>query len=186
MPSRPQSRWTEERILPAFHDWTRDTGEPPRSYEWSPATARSLGGYNERAARWERDWPRWPGSDTVRYHFGRFTQRSRPRGFQPRPLVFEMSLPERVDADRRLAAAGEPTVVIADHLCVHPATVRNPPRATPTATAARRSSRMPSAACAARSLAGGSAPGPGDRRRAARLDAGRARPPPFRVRIALT
>jgi hypothetical protein len=125
MPPRPRSHWNEERIIAALHDWTRDTGEPPRSYEWSPGTARSLGRYNERAARWEREWPRWPGADTLRYHFGRFTQALEAAGFPVRPLVFELSLSGRVEAARRLAAAGEPMVAIADHLDVHPTTVRN-------------------------------------------------------------
>jgi hypothetical protein len=125
MPSKPRPHWTDERILAAVHAWTAETGDPPRSYEWSPATARSLGLYNERTARWERDWPRWPGTDTLRYHFGRFNQALEAAGFPARPLLFELALPERVEAARRLAAAGEPTVVIADHLDVHPATVRN-------------------------------------------------------------
>jgi hypothetical protein len=125
MPPRPRSHWNEERIIAALHDWTRDTGEPPRSYEWSPGTARSLGRYNERAARWEREWPRWPGADTLRYHFGRFTQALEAAELPARPLVFELSLSGRVEAARRLAAAGEPMVAIADHLDVHPTTVRN-------------------------------------------------------------
>jgi hypothetical protein len=124
MPSRPKPRWTDERILAAVVGWTAETGEPPRSYEWSPGTARSLGLYTERAARWEREWPRWPATDTLRYHFGRFSQALEAAGLSARPLVFELSLPERVEAARRLADAGEPTAVIADHLGVHPATVR--------------------------------------------------------------
>jgi hypothetical protein len=109
---------------PPWSAGRRRRGEPPRSYEWSPGTARSLGLYNERAARWEREWPRWPATDTLRYHFGRFSQALEAAGLSARPLVFELSLPERVDAARRLADAGEPTAVIADHLGVHPATVR--------------------------------------------------------------
>jgi hypothetical protein len=100
-------------------------GEPPRSYEWSPGTARSLDRYNARAAGWEREWPRWPGTDTLRYHFGRFNQALEAAGFPARPLVFERSLPERVEAARHLAAAGEKTAAIADQLGVHPTTVRS-------------------------------------------------------------
>jgi hypothetical protein len=121
--------WTKERIVGALRAWTRETGEPPRSYEWSPATARSLGRYNDRAARWEREWPRWPGADTLRYRFGRFTEALEEAGLPARPLAFEFSLPERVEAAQRLAAAGEPTRVIADHLGVHPATARSYVRA---------------------------------------------------------
>jgi hypothetical protein len=125
MSSEGRPRWTERRILAALQAWTREVGEPPRSYEWSPGTVRSLGRYNERAARWEREWPRWPGADTLRYRFGRFTKALEAAGLPARPLVFELSLPERVEAARRLALACEPTVAIADHLGVHPATVRS-------------------------------------------------------------
>jgi hypothetical protein len=131
MPAKPKPRWTDERILAAVHTWTAETGEPPRSYEWSPGTARSFGLCNERTARWERDWPRWPGTDTLRYHFGRFNQALEAAGLPSRPLVFELSLPERVEAAQRLAAAGEPTVAIADHLGVHQTTVRAYLRARP-------------------------------------------------------
>jgi Homing endonuclease associated repeat len=72
MPCKPWPRWTDERILAAVHAWAAETGEPPRSYEWSPGTARSLGLVNGRVAKWERERPRWPDSDTLRYHFGRF------------------------------------------------------------------------------------------------------------------
>jgi hypothetical protein len=58
---------------------------------------------------------RWPGTDTLRYHFGQFTQTLEAAGLPGGALVFELSLLERVEAARRLAAAGEPTAAIADH-----------------------------------------------------------------------
>jgi Homing endonuclease associated repeat len=118
------SAWTDERIIAALHDWTAELGSPPLSYEWSPATARSLGMANERVARWERDWPRWPSADTLRWHFGRWSTALQAAGLPVRALVFDMPLPERVEAARRLARAGESRAAIADHLGVHVATVR--------------------------------------------------------------
>jgi hypothetical protein len=81
------------------HRSCRDaTRRPPRLYEWSPATPFSLGLENARVLKWERDWPRWPATDTVRYHFGRFNQALEAAGLPARPLVFELPLPERVEA----------------------------------------------------------------------------------------
>lgn len=172
------SRRSEERIFAALHAWTRETGEPPRSYEWSPATARSLGRYNDRAARWEREWPRWPGADTLRCRFGRFAQALVGAGLPARPPVFDLSLPKRVHAAKRLAAAGQPTAVIADHLGVHPATVRNYLR--PVVQRLRHGCRLGRhalPALRARAAANPSLDARGDRRGGARLDRGDRRTP---------
>jgi DNA-binding CsgD family transcriptional regulator len=123
-------RWSADSVLAAIRAWAAHTGDAPRSYECSPATARSLGLVNERVAKWERDWPHWPGADTVRRFFGSWSQGLTAAGYPRRPPP-ELSLRERVEAAARLRANGQTLAAIADQLGVHATTVGTYLRASP-------------------------------------------------------
>jgi hypothetical protein len=58
-----------------------------------------------------RESARSPGAPTRRLARRPFLPRARGRGTPTRPMVFELSLPERVDVARRRAATGAPTAV---------------------------------------------------------------------------
>ena len=116
--------WSRQRIIAAVRDWSEAVGQPPRSYQWSPATARSLGLVDDFVRRWEREWPRWPGADTVRRYFGGWSRGLTAAGFPRRPPP-ELTVRERVETAGRMRTAGETTQAIAGHLGVHATTVRS-------------------------------------------------------------
>jgi hypothetical protein len=81
----PRGTWNPDRVVAALKDWTSLTGLPPRSYEWSPGTARALGLTSSRVRLWERQYPRWPSSKTVCTYFGRWSQALRAAGLNAAP-----------------------------------------------------------------------------------------------------
>lgn len=117
--------WDEARIAAALGEWTRETGTPPKSYEWCPAAARSAGLIGPEDSKWELEHPRWPGNTTVYRYFGFWATALEAAGIKPeRPAGPEGTVAERVEAARRMHAAGHSTRSIADALGVKPDTAR--------------------------------------------------------------
>jgi deoxycytidylate deaminase len=117
--------WDEKRIAAALREWTRETGIPPKSYEWCPASARPAGLIGPEDSKWELEHPRWPGNTTVYRYFGSWAAALEAAGIKPEwPAGPEGTLAERVEAARRMHAAGESTRSIADALGVKPDTAR--------------------------------------------------------------
>lgn len=109
----------------AMREWTREAGIPPRSYEWCPASARSAGLIGLEDSKWEREHPRWPGNTTVYRYFDSWAAALEAAGIKPEwPAMPEGTLAERVEAAKRMDAAGEGRRSIADALGVKPDTVR--------------------------------------------------------------
>jgi hypothetical protein len=128
---QPRSRksapgtWTEERILAALRDWFVTFGETPLSYEWSPRSAELLGLPMAGARRWMREYPRWPSTATVCRHFGLWAEAVRAANLPPARVVAPgRGLAERVEAARRLSAAGHGAAEIAALLDISARTVR--------------------------------------------------------------
>lgn len=113
-------------MIEALRDWTDELGEPPRSYEWSPGTARTAGLETARVRRWEREHPRWPSATTVNNYFGPWWSDALDAAGLPvrwRP-GWSVPLPERVEAARRMSAEGHSAAAVADILGVTATTVR--------------------------------------------------------------
>ncbi len=101
-PGTPR-RWNEATILTALQQWLAETGVVPRRNDWSGERPDDAG----RAQRkWMDEHPRWPSSSCVTAHFGSWSAALRAAGMPARKLTFQSSVAERVDAARRLAAAG--------------------------------------------------------------------------------
>ncbi len=116
--------WDEKRIKEALSEWTREVGSPPKSYEWCPGSARPAGLIGPEESKWEREHPRWPGNTTVYRYFDSWAAALEAAGIKPMyPAWPEGSLPERVEAARRMHAAGESNRAIAEALGVRPDTV---------------------------------------------------------------
>jgi hypothetical protein len=121
----PRGTWNPDRVVAALKDWTSLTGLPPRSYEWSPGTARALGLTSAGVRLWERQYPRWPSSKTVCAYFGRWSQALRAAGLTPqRHVAPGAERAQRVDAARQMARQGLATKDIAEILQISPRTVR--------------------------------------------------------------
>ncbi|MHB2000936.1 MAG: homing endonuclease associated repeat-containing protein [Solirubrobacteraceae bacterium] len=124
--------WDERRIVAALREWASEVGEPPRTYEWCPGSARSAGLIGPGECKWEREHPRWPGNTTVYRYFVSWGAALEAAGIEPRhPGSPEGTLAERVDAATRMYAAGERVRAIADTLRVSPQTARTYLRAHP-------------------------------------------------------
>lgn len=120
----PGGSWDEERIAIALRAWTEEVGLPPRSYEWCPGSARGAGLMGPEESKWEREHPRWPGNTTVYRYFDSWAKALETAGIKPiRPAKPEGTLAERVEAARRMHAAGESNRAIADTLGVRTDTV---------------------------------------------------------------
>lgn len=92
-------RWDVESVLAAIRAWAAETGDAGRGSTSGRRRRHARSGLeNATVLKWERDRPRWPATDTVRYHFGRFNQALEAAGLPARPLVFELPLPERIEA----------------------------------------------------------------------------------------
>jgi hypothetical protein len=117
--------WSRERVVEAIRDWTGAFGEPPRSHEWAPASARDRGRGLHAARRWQNEYPRWPSTSTVCLLFGTWNDALREAGvgvhWEVRP---GRGRAERVAAARRLSAQGLRTAQIASLIGVSPRTVR--------------------------------------------------------------
>lgn len=116
--------WDSERIVVAIREWERETGIAPRSYEWCPAGARSAGYLGPELSKWEREHPRFPGNTTVYRYFGSWGAALEAAGFKPhRQRRIEGTLGERVDAAKRLRAAGLRPAAIATELDLSETTI---------------------------------------------------------------
>jgi hypothetical protein len=122
----PPGTWSAELVLAALVDWQREFGRAPRSWEWSPGSARAAGqGSALGVRRWSREYPRWPGAGTVCHYFGSWSA-----GLEAAGLAFvrvgpwDSPLAERVQIARRMAAAGHTIAAIARELEVNRGTVR--------------------------------------------------------------
>jgi hypothetical protein len=74
-------------------------------------------------SKWEREHPRWPGNTTVYRYFDSWAAALEAAGIKPEwPAGPEGTLAERIEAARRMHAAGESGRSIADALGVRPAT----------------------------------------------------------------
>ena len=109
----PPGTWTAERVLDAMREWATETGQPPYAYQWSPALARAIG---RDAEKWEREYPRWPSTQTVDSHHGTWGNALLEAGLPGGRPEFELPLNERVDTAKRMRAAGLSYAEIADDL----------------------------------------------------------------------
>src|SRR4051812_4956413 len=101
--------WTRERIVAALRAWAEELGRAPRSYDWSPVTARAGGFPLAGAEKWEREHPRWPHHALVRARFGSWRAALEAAGL---PAAPPLAIPrrERVQTAQRLhgrVSAGE-------------------------------------------------------------------------------
>ena len=106
--------WDRALIIEAIREWARQTGAPPVSSAWgshSPCITQA-------ALKWRQERPRWPTDETVRRHLGSWPAALRAAGFEPSRRELELPFAERVEAARRMAAAGTARRLIADQLGV--------------------------------------------------------------------
>lgn len=119
----PPGTWSRERVLAALHEWTAANGSPPRAGDWSILAATTRG--VDPAARWLAESPSWPCPTTVRRYFGSWSAALEAAGLRSHRLApWELSLADRVESARRLAAAGRATGEIARQLDISASTVR--------------------------------------------------------------
>lgn len=76
--------WDRESIVNAIQNYNSKYGHPPSSIEWNPALARNRG-QSDIAARFVSDGC-WPGTSTVQYHFGSWSNAIAVAGFDPLPV----------------------------------------------------------------------------------------------------
>ena len=120
-PGVPRS-WDRASILVALRAWVGETGCPPRRADWSGERPERAGGAQRK---WMAEHPRWPSSSCVAGHYGSWSAALQAADLPARRLTFETSVAERVQAARRLAAAGLGLRAIARALEVSVSTVRN-------------------------------------------------------------
>ena len=121
--SVPPGTWSAERVLDALHDWTREVGRPPFAYEWSPGGSRAAGRSPRVWERWAREYPRWPEAKTVAHYHRTWGAALLVAGLAGGREPLELSLNERVEAARRMAAAGFSAAQIGEELGVRAGTV---------------------------------------------------------------
>jgi hypothetical protein len=120
-PGVPRS-WDRAAILRALADWVGETGAPPRRVDWSGERPEHAGAAQRK---WMREHPRWPSSSCVAGHFGSWSAALEAADLPARRLTFDSSVAERVQAARRLAAAGLGLRAIAQTLEVSVSSVGN-------------------------------------------------------------
>lgn len=109
--------------MAALREWTLEVGAPPKTYEWCPGAARSAGLMGPQECKWEREHPRWPGNTTVYRYFESWAAALEAAGVKPLyPRSPDGTLAERIQAARRMRAAGQSIRAIADALGVQPQT----------------------------------------------------------------
>lgn len=119
----PAYTWCSERVLEGMRDWAGFVGVPPRMYEWCPASARSVGRGSLGCRLWKEQHPRWPSARTVVGYHGSWRAALLAAGLPADRAPLELSLLERVEAARRLHAAGMTQVAIAAELELAPRTI---------------------------------------------------------------
>ncbi|MBJ7469679.1 MAG: hypothetical protein JHD16_00175 [Solirubrobacteraceae bacterium] len=78
--------WTPVRILEAIQSWEAAYGSPPRATEWCPTLVRRYGSEAEERLAEARRRGEVPSVETVRRHFGRWSDAIVAAGFpRPRP-----------------------------------------------------------------------------------------------------
>jgi hypothetical protein len=112
-------------VLQALRDWNDQLGDPPRSYEWAPASARSRGLSNARTVLWEQRYPRWPSATTVARYFGRWSLALEAAGLPLRAIAPGTGRAQRIEMAQQMARLGSRTATIAAALDVSPRTVRS-------------------------------------------------------------
>ena len=110
-------------MLDALHDWTREVGRPPFAYEWSPGGSRAAGRSSRVWERWAREYPRWPEARTVAHYHRTWGAALLVAGLAGGREPLELSLNERVEAARRMAAAGFSAAQIGEEVGVCGGTV---------------------------------------------------------------
>src|SRR4051794_5642152 len=93
--------WAEERVVAALRAWADETGRAPRSYDWSPASARAGGFPLAGAQKWEREHPRWPHHALVVSRFGSWRAALEAAGL-PAPPPLRIGRRERIETALRL------------------------------------------------------------------------------------
>lgn len=111
-------------MLEALVDWTREVGRPPLMYEWSVSRARERGKATGEWQRWAREYPRWPGGETVAGYHGTWRAALLAAGLPGGRPPLELAPNDRVEAAHRMHAAGIRSGMIADELGVGAETVR--------------------------------------------------------------
>ena len=93
--------WTPGADPAALRAWADELGRAPRSYDWSPATARAGGFPLAGAEKWEREHPRWPHHALVCARYGSWRAALEAAGL---PTAPPLAIPrrERVAIAQRL------------------------------------------------------------------------------------
>jgi hypothetical protein len=82
MPLEAKGRFSRQEIVAAIHRWNERYGEPPKTIDWDPSTARRRG-QHWRAERFADDV--WPTLAIVRRQFGTMSDALHTAGLRPRP-----------------------------------------------------------------------------------------------------
>lgn len=75
--------WTRDALVLAIQEWTAIYGDPPRTSDWCPWQARSMG-HESRARRFEDADGHWPSFTTVVEAFGSWNAAVSAAGLRPR------------------------------------------------------------------------------------------------------
>ena len=100
-----------------------EVGRPPFAYEWSPGGSRAAGRSSRVWERWAREYPRWPEARTVAHYHRTWGAALLVAGLAGGREPLDLSLNERVEAARRMAAAGFSAAQIGEEVGVCGGTV---------------------------------------------------------------
>ena len=118
--SPPAGTWSADRVVEAIQRWVLETGSPPSATAWVGSRPQR----STAAEKWQRERPRWPSADTVRRLCGSWPAALQAAGCPESRPSPELPYAERIAQAQRMAARGESTAAIADHVGVSPDTVR--------------------------------------------------------------